>query len=160
VIDVIIADHQEVFRIGMVEAFGMAPDVCIVSQPKSPEQLLNTLKEVSPQVLILSTNFLAVFSKIHRTLKRHQTALLVLTEEDDRFAYTRWLQAQGVIYRSMNGPALVDVLRRVARGELFVQNRGSDMREDLSAIARGRRMGPRAALDARSHLNSLTVERT
>ena len=72
----------------------MAQDVRIVSQPTSPEQLLNTLNEVSPQVLILSTNFLSVFSKIQRTLKRRQTALLVLTEEDDKVAYKRWLSAQ------------------------------------------------------------------
>lgn len=39
----------------------------------------------------------------------------------------------------MNGPAVVEVLRRVARGELFVQNRGSDVREDLSGVAGGRR---------------------
>ncbi|MGA7459266.1 MAG: response regulator [Candidatus Korobacteraceae bacterium] len=136
-IDVIIADHQELFRVGMAAVVGAADDVRIVGQPESPEQLLNTLKDVNPQVLILSTNFLSAFSKIRRKLKRRQTALLVLTEENDRTAYVRWLQAQGVVYRSMDGPVLVDAMRRVARGELFVQSRSSDMREDPSEVARG-----------------------
>ncbi len=122
-IDVTIADHQELFRIGLADVLAVADDVRIVGQPESPEQLLNTLEEVKPHILILSTSFLSVFSKIQRKLKRRKTALLVLAEEDDRTAYMRWLRAQGVIYRSMDGPALVDVLRRIVRGELFVQNR-------------------------------------
>ena len=131
-IDVIVADHQELFRIGMAEVLSVADDVRIVGQPRSTEQLRNTLKAVNPHVLILSTSFLPAFSKIQRMLKRRRTALLVLTEENDRAAYVRWLRAQGVVYRSMDGPGLVDAMRRVAQGELFVQDRSSDMREDQS----------------------------
>ena len=60
-------------------------------------------------------------------LKRSKTALLVLAEENDRVAYMRWLRVQGILYRSMDGPVIVDVMRRVARGELFVQKRSSDI---------------------------------
>ncbi len=134
-IDVIVADHQELFRIGTAEVLALADDVRIVGQPQSPEELLNTLKAVTPRVLILSTSFLPAFSKIQRMLKRRQTALLVLTEENDRTAYVRWLRAQGVVYRSMDGPGLVDAMRRVAQGELFVQDRSSDVREDQSESA-------------------------
>jgi DNA-binding NarL/FixJ family response regulator len=134
-IDVVIADHQELFRIGMAEVLAVADDIRIVAQPESPEELLHTLKDVKPHVLILSTSFLPVFSKIQRKLKRRQTALLVLAEENDRAAYVRWLRAQGVVYRSMDGPVLVGAMRRVARGELFVQNRSSDMKEDASEVA-------------------------
>ena len=63
-----------------------------------------------------------MFSKIKPELKRRQTALLVLAEDNDRAAYVRWLRARGVVYRSMDGPVLVDAMRRVARGELFVQD--------------------------------------
>jgi len=57
-IDVIVADHQELFRIGMTEVMAVADGVRIVGQPESSEQLLNTLREVKPHVLILSTSFL------------------------------------------------------------------------------------------------------
>ena len=68
-------------------------------------------------------------------LKRRGTALLVLAEENDRAAYVRWLRARGVVYRSMDGPVLVDAMRRVARGELFVQDRSSARREDQCKVA-------------------------
>ncbi|MGC2112300.1 MAG: hypothetical protein WA655_22465 [Candidatus Korobacteraceae bacterium] len=129
-IDVIIADQHDLFRIGMTEVLAVADDLRIVGLPQSPEQLLNTLKEINPHVLILSTGFLPAFSKIQRRWKRRQTALLVLAEDSDRAAYVRWLRARGIVYRSMDGPALMYATRRVARGELFVQNRSSDLQKD------------------------------
>jgi len=134
-IEVIIADDQELSCIGMAEVLAVVDDVRIVGQARSPEQLLSTLKNVSPHVLILSTNFLPAFSKIQRILKRRQTALLVLAEDNDRAAYMRWLEAQGILDRSMDGSVIVDAMRRVARGELFVRKSSSDMRKDPSKVA-------------------------
>jgi DNA-binding NarL/FixJ family response regulator len=119
----------------MQEVLAVADDVRIVGQAQSAQELLDTLKKVEPHVLMLSTNFLPAFSKIRRMLKRRQTALLLLAEENDRIAYVRWLRARGVVYRSMDGPALIDAMRRVARGELFVQDRSSDIREKRPAVA-------------------------
>ena len=62
----------------------IADDVRIAGQAQSPEQLLNTLKEVNPHVLILSTSFLPALSKIQQMLKRRKTAPLVLAEENGR----------------------------------------------------------------------------
>ena len=125
-IDVLIADDQELFHIGMAEILAVADDVHIVGQPQSPELLLDTLEQAKPHVLVLSTSFLPAWSKIQRALRRRKTALLVLAEDNDRIAYTRWLRARGVVHRSVDGSVIVDALRRVARGELFVQNTSSD----------------------------------
>ena len=118
-IDVIIADHQELFRAGLAEVLSVVEDVRIVGQAQSPEQLLSTLKKANPHVLVLSTNFLPVFPKIQRMLKRRKTALLLLAEENDRADYMKWLRAHGIVYRSVDVPVLLDAMRRAARGELF-----------------------------------------
>ena len=134
-IDVVVADHQELFHVGVAEIVADADDICLMAQPRSAEQLLNVLETFIPHVLVLSTNFLPVFSKIQPVLKRGRTALLLLAEDNDLTAYMRWLGAQGVVYRSMDGPALIDAMRRVARGELFIQERSSDIKEDPSEVA-------------------------
>ncbi len=136
-IDVVIADHQELFRLGMREILAGAGDVRLVDQPESPERLLSALQTFTPDVLVLSTSFLPVFDKVQRLLKRSRTALVVLAEENDRVAYVRWLRARAVVHRSMDGPAIVDAMRRVARGELFVQDRSSDVRKEQSKPPRG-----------------------
>jgi len=128
-IKVILADHQELFRMGMAQVLAEVDDIRIVGEPQSPEQLLNQLEESNPHVLILSTAFLPAFTEIRRILKRRQTALLVLAEENDQAAYTRWLRARGIVYRSMDGPLFIDAMRRVARGELFIQPDSSDARK-------------------------------
>ena len=128
-IDVIVADHQELFRIGIEEVLAVADDVRIVGQPQTPEQLMNILKRAKPDVLVLSTRFLPVFRRLRPILKRRRTALLVLAEDNDRTPYVRWLRAQGVLFRSIDGPAVADAMRRVARGELFIQDRSSDLGE-------------------------------
>ena len=53
-IDVIIADHQEVFRVGMAEVLGAADDIRVVGKPDCPKALLAILTTVNPHVLILS----------------------------------------------------------------------------------------------------------
>jgi DNA-binding NarL/FixJ family response regulator len=80
-IDAIIAGHQER---GLVEVLSAVEDVRIVGQAQSPEQLLSRSKKVNPHVLVLSSNFLPVFPKIERMLKRRKTALQLLAEKNPR----------------------------------------------------------------------------
>ena len=130
VIDVIIGDHQEVFRIGIAEVLGAADDIRILGKPECRKQLLATLTTINPHVLILSTKFLSAFPKIMRMLTLRRPALLVLTEEDDPVAYLRSSGAQGVIDRSMNGPDMVDAVRHVARIESLAQGPTLDALEN------------------------------
>jgi DNA-binding NarL/FixJ family response regulator len=134
-INVIFADHQELFRIGAAEVLAADDEIRILAQPESPEQLQSALESFTPQVLVLSTNFLPAFSKIEAVLKRSQTALLVLAEDNDHSAYVTWLRARGVVRRSMEGPVLAEAIRRVARGELFIQGRTSDLTINPSEVA-------------------------
>ncbi len=134
-IEVVIADHQEFFRIGMAEVLGAAGELRVVGQAESPEQLVSTLKRAKPHVLILSTSFLPALPKITRILERRPIALLVLAEENDRTPYTQWLRAHAIVTRSIDEPGLVDAVRRVARGKLFVQEGSSDKRNEPSEVA-------------------------
>jgi hypothetical protein len=128
-INVIIAENQALFRLGLTGMLAATDDFRIVGQPRSPDQLLTALKRANPHLLMMSTSFLPVFSQIQRALLRRQTALLVLAEDNDRVAYVRCLRARGVVYRSMGGDSMIDAMRRVARGELFIQKRSSDKRK-------------------------------
>jgi DNA-binding NarL/FixJ family response regulator len=135
-IDVIFADPEELFHVGVTEILAGTDDVRLMAQPRSVEQLLSVLGALVPHVLVLSTNFLPAFSKIESALERRRTALLLLAEDGDQIAYVRWLRAQGIVFRSTDGPDLIDALRRVARGELFLQDRSSDISKEPSASRR------------------------
>jgi len=66
-------------------------------------------------------------------LERCEITLLLLAEENDQTDYMQQVHAQGIVYRSTDEPALVDAVRRVARGELSVQERSSDIWEGEAA---------------------------
>jgi DNA-binding NarL/FixJ family response regulator len=129
-IDVIIADHQEVFRIGIAEVLGAADDIRIVGKPECRKQLLATLTTINPHVLILSTKFLSAFPKMMRMLKRSRPALLVLTEEADPVAYVSLLEAQGILYRSMEGAAMLGAVRHAAQTGPMAPDLRSETLED------------------------------
>ena len=134
-IEVVIADHQELFQAGLVEVLSVVEDVRIVGTARSPEQLVSTLEKANPHVLVLSTNFLPVLPKIQRMLKRRRTSLLLLGEDNDQVDYMKWLRAHGIVYRSVDVPVLLDAMRRVAGSELFLQDLSSDMGKDKFDVA-------------------------
>jgi hypothetical protein len=50
-IDIIFADHQELFHVGMAEIVADADDICLMAQPRTAEQLLTVPETLIPHVL-------------------------------------------------------------------------------------------------------------
>jgi hypothetical protein len=82
-IEVVIADHQDMFRTGIEEVLKVEDGLRMVGEAPCPEQLLNTLQKVSPHVLLLSKSFLPAVTRINPMLERNKTALLLLAEDND-----------------------------------------------------------------------------
>jgi len=136
-INVIIADHQAIFRAGVAKVLAVEEDIRIVGQPPSSEQLLNALEHLRTHVLLLATSFLPDLAQIQTVTARHGTAVLVLAEITDQASAFVAMGAQGVVYRSINGPTIVDAVRRLARGETFVHAPNSavtEISEDLVGL--------------------------
>jgi DNA-binding NarL/FixJ family response regulator len=133
-INVIIADHQPIFRAGIVTALAAEEDIRIVAKPPSAEYLLNALAKHRSHVLILSTTFLDLLADILEVATRRRIAVLMLAEDDDHAPDFMRMGVQGVIYRSAGGNVVVEAVRRLSRGEPFLQgpNTGKgDISEDL-----------------------------
>src|ERR1035438_6674763 len=106
-INVIIADQQAIFRAGVAKVMAVEDDFRIVGQPQSPEQMLNALEHLRAHVLLVSSSFMSLFSEIQALTARYNTAILVLAEPGEGAAAFIVMGAQGVVYRSINGPAIV-----------------------------------------------------
>ena len=133
-INVIIADHQAIFRAGIAKVLAVEEDIRIVGQPQSPEQLLNALDKLRSHVLILSTNFLSSLAEIQELASTHHIALLMLAENAEHASDFMRMGVQGVIYRSACGNIAVEAVRRLSRGQPFMQSPNpddADVSEDL-----------------------------
>jgi DNA-binding NarL/FixJ family response regulator len=133
-INVVIADHQAIFRAGIAKVLAVEEDMRIVGQPQSAEQLLNVLEKLRARVLIFSTSFLPLLPEIQQIATARNIALLILVENTEAAADFMRLGVQGVIYRSASGNVVVEAVRRLSRGEPFLQspNTGDEeISEDL-----------------------------
>ncbi len=133
-INVIIADQQAIFRAGIAKVLAVEEDLRIVGQPQSPEQLLNSLEKLRAQVLILSTTFLPALPEIQALAEIRKTALLMLADNAEHAPDFMRMGVQGVIYRSANGNVVVEAVRRLSRGQAFLQSPNpadADMSEDV-----------------------------
>jgi DNA-binding NarL/FixJ family response regulator len=128
-INVIIADHQAIFRAGVAKVLAVEDDLRIVGQPQTAEQLLNALEHLRPRVLMVSTHFRPQFPQIQTLSARNSAAIMVLAENSDEVSAFIAMGVQGVVFRSINGPTIVDAVRRLARGEPFVHTPNSSVNE-------------------------------
>jgi DNA-binding NarL/FixJ family response regulator len=133
-INVVIADHQAIFRAGIAKVLAVEEDMRIVGQPQSAEQLLNVLEKLRSRVLIFSTSFLPLLPEIQQIAKARNIALLILVENTQKASDFMRMGVQGVIYRSAGGNVVVEAVRRLSRGEPFLQSPSmgdDDVSEDL-----------------------------
>ena len=133
-INVIIADQQAIFRAGIAKVLAVEEDMRIVGQPQSPEQLLNALDKLRAHVLILSSSFLPSLPEIQEIVSTRNTAVLMLAENAEHASDFMRMGVQGVIYRSASGNIAVEAVRRLSRGQSFLQSPNpddADISEDL-----------------------------
>ena len=128
-INVIIADHQAIFRAGVAKVLAVEDDLRIVGQPQTAEQMLNALERLRAHVLLVSTHFLPQFPEIQALTARNSAAIMVLAENGDEVSAFIAMGVQGVVFRSINGPTIVDAVRRLARGETFVHTPNAAVNE-------------------------------
>jgi len=136
-INVVIADHQAIFRAGVSKVLAVEDDIRIVGQPQSHAQMVNTLEHLRADVLLVSTSFLPYFADIRKLTAGNNTKILVVAEPTDEAAAFAAMGVQGVVYRSVNGAAIVEAVRRLARGEIYVHTPNaavSEISEDLVGI--------------------------
>ncbi len=145
-INVIIADHQAIFRAGIAKVLAVEEDVRIIGQPQSPEQLLNALDKLRPRVLILASSFQAFLNDIQEIAGHYHIAVLMLCDNNESASDFMRMGVQGVIYRSANGPMVVEAVRRLAQGQSFLQGPNSaemEVNEDLVGARVRKRLSER-----------------
>ncbi len=123
-INVIIADHQPVFRAGLAKLLAAEDDIRIVAQAKSPEHLLNALETLRSSVVILSSGFFPATTDIlhfSALAARRCVAILILIGNTETASQYISLGVAGVFYRSINTEMLVTGVRQLSRGGSYLQ---------------------------------------
>jgi DNA-binding NarL/FixJ family response regulator len=128
-INLIIADHQPVFRAGIAKLLAAEDDMRIIAQPLSIEHLLNAVEKLRSHVVILSSGFLPDLDglrKIAGVIGERAIAILLLADNTEKATQFAGLNIQGLFYRSISGEMLIAGVRRLAAGGCYLQTHAAD----------------------------------
>ena len=128
-IRVIVADTQAIFRAGLRKIFALEDDVRVVGQAETLPQTLSAAKKFSADVLLfeaaISSNPIEAVSDLLR--QNPLLRIVVVTTEPDQ-ELTLELFRRGVhaiVSREVEPELLVDCLRRVSKGEPWLDGRAT-----------------------------------
>jgi DNA-binding NarL/FixJ family response regulator len=119
---IILADNQAIFRTGAAKVLAVEDDVRIVAQAENAEKMNMALEKFHATVMIFSADMTPDLPVIVGSSRKYKTKLVAVAEtgQDSRHFLTNGVN--GVIYRNVSGEALVQCVRKVAKGESWVQD--------------------------------------
>jgi DNA-binding NarL/FixJ family response regulator len=115
-INVILAERQGTFRVGLASLLAAEEDIRVIGQPRSVDWLMDTLEKFQSRVLVLSSGYLNRLEEINKVATRQQTSVLLLAEPEDTIPTQFHGEIQGVIQRSEAESIVAQCVRHLARG--------------------------------------------
>src|SRR5260370_219292 len=137
---IILADNQAIFRTGAAKVLAVEDDLRILPQPENMEKITMALEKFHATVMIFGADIHPNLSVVVETAKKYKTKLVMIadTGQDSRHFLANGVN--GVIYRNVSGEALVQCVRKISKGENWVQDtqESKETAEDDLVGARGR----------------------
>jgi DNA-binding NarL/FixJ family response regulator len=119
---IILADNQAIFRAGAAKVLAVEDDFRIVAQADSKDKLEMALSNFRAGVLIFAESLKADLPHLSDIAKKNKTRMIAVADSNDDVKHLINSGIPGVIYRNVSGQALVDCVRKVAKGESWVQD--------------------------------------
>lgn len=119
---IILADNQAIFRTGVAKVLAVEDDLRIVAQADNAEKMMMALEKFHASVMIFGSDMQANLQEVVEAARRLKTKLVLIadTGQDSRHYLANGVN--GVIYRNVSGEALVQCVRKVNKGESWVQD--------------------------------------
>jgi DNA-binding NarL/FixJ family response regulator len=118
----VVADKQPVFRAGIAKVLAVEDEMRIVAQAQTPEQIPMALERFRPNVVVCSVNFYPDVPSLAQAVARVKGRLVLIADFGENTNAYLSAGAHGVVFRNVTGPALLDCVRTVARGEAYIQD--------------------------------------
>jgi DNA-binding NarL/FixJ family response regulator len=127
-IRVIVADTQAIFRAGLRKIFAVEDDIRVVGQAETLSQTLASAKRFSGEVLIfestLAENPAEAVTELLRQCSTMRLVVLIPEANQDLTLELFRRGAHGVVSREVEPELLLDCIRKVSKGEPWLDSRG------------------------------------
>jgi two-component system invasion response regulator UvrY len=151
---IIIADDHAVVRTGLQLIFDETPDMEIAAEAKDGDELLNKLKSVTYDLVILDMSMPGKDAlDVLKEIKSHWNSIpvVIFTMNSDETHAVRMFQngASAYINKKTNPEQLIEILRIVASGKKFFFPNQVDLLTELESASKGSKSLPHLQLTDR-----------
>jgi len=131
---IILADNQAIFRTGAAKVLAVEDDLRVVAQVDTLDKMKTALESFRANVLIFSESLQADMAALEAISRKSKTKLVQIADSQVTASQLVSQGIQGVIYRNVSGTSLVDCVRKVARGETWIQNTQAGTNDEVDAV--------------------------
>lgn len=127
---IILADNQAIFRAGTAKILAMEDDFRIIAQCSEMDRLIPAMEAFRGATILFSSALKLPLPELVEKAHVNGSHSLLIAEIGEAVQSYFDAGVDGVMHRSVSGPALIDCVRRVSRGERPIHACGP---EDLLA---------------------------
>lgn len=118
---IILADNQAIFRAGTAKILAMEDDFRIIAQCPDHERLYQAIDAFRGAVLLFASTLKVNLPVLVERVCHAGGNCIAILENNEQPQQFLSAGVQGLVYRNVSGPALIDCVRRVAGGDSFHQ---------------------------------------
>ena len=125
---ILIADDHAIFRDGLRKLLDDANDITIVGEASNGTECIKMLSKLKPDILLLDLRMpekdgLSVLEEVNFDSLPTRVIVLTAAEDDRDVVRAMRLGARGVVLKQSASDLLVKSIRKVADGEIWLDNR-------------------------------------
>jgi DNA-binding NarL/FixJ family response regulator len=131
---IILADNQAIFRAGAARVLATETDLRIVAQVSDADRLLSSIQSFPSATVLFSNGLKGNLAEILTLLKSVGSKGILIAEKGEAISEKDAGQLCGIIGRSITAAELADCVRKVTRGQRFVNIAPSLVTQSQDAV--------------------------
>jgi DNA-binding NarL/FixJ family response regulator len=117
----ILADNQAIFRAGAARVLALEDDIRIIAQCDDLGRLASAVEGARSAIILVSSSLRPNLPALIASARTGESRVILVTENAEHIPDNIASLLDGIICRSIAGPDLIESVRRVARGQRFIQ---------------------------------------
>jgi DNA-binding NarL/FixJ family response regulator len=118
---IILADNQAIFRAGAARILALEEDMRIVAQCEDMPKLWTAIEVLRGAIVLVASSLRPDLASLSERARALNSRLILVAENSEQISDQTSQYLEGVVSRNIAGPDLVDCVRRVARGQRYMQ---------------------------------------